>query len=235
MSKPLTDRQQDVLNVIESHVQKHGFPPTLREIGEVLGLNNLNAVRGHLAALEKKGYVTRAPDKARSIQLTPTPSVFSRVKRKLHEVFHTDEGVVHRIVYGLAWATWQGRPFFTGPARDWLNAAIVQEALEHGWTILERRIEPDHVVVVLSAWPNHSAEQTVRRLQNVGKLLKRQHPDAFAGETLWDKGYFATTDLELLEELVARHLGRQREPNAEEKPGPDTAGINRADDLQRDS
>lgn len=229
-NKPLTSQQQNVLNVIQDFVRQHGFSPTLREIGQALGLNNLNAVRGHLAALERKGCVTRAADKARSIQLVQAPSWLSQLKRKLHEVFQTDEGVLHRVIYGLAWATWQREPYLTPQLRDEMSKAIDREALEHGWAIVERRIEADHIVLVVITWPNHSAEQTVRRLQAAGQALQRRQPEAFPPGRLWDKGYAVTTDLELLDGLVAQLLGRQLASDPGDIPNQKDAGTTNADE-----
>jgi REP element-mobilizing transposase RayT len=219
-ARPLTSQQQNVLTFVEDFLRGHGFPPTMREIGDAIGLANINAVRGHLAALEKKGYITRAPDKARSIQVVHSPSAISRVKRKLHEVFHTDEGVFHRIVYGLAWATRRRAPLFTGPRREWMSEAIDREAIEHGWRILDKRIEPDHIVVVVETWPNHSPERTAHRFQAAGKALRRRHPGEFPGEPLWEKGYAVTTDLELLDDLVVKLLAGQMREKEDEKRAP---------------
>jgi repressor LexA len=206
--KSLTSRQQNVLTFVRQFLSRQGFPPTLREIGEAVGLSNINAVRGHLAALEKKGYITKAPDKARSIQIVDQPSSFSRVKRKLHEVLQTDEGVLHQIVYGLAWATWRCEDHLTGSRAEHLHRALEREAAEHGWTLIEERIEPDHVVLVVRAWPNHSPELAVRRFQAAGKAISRQSPKGLSARRLWSTGYVATTDLDMLDELVAQLLNR---------------------------
>ena len=205
-AKPLTSQQKTVLNFVSRFVEKHGFPPTLREIGDGVGLANINAVKGHLAALEKKGYITKTPDKARSIQLVHSPSRLSRVKRKLHKVLGTDEGVFHRIVYGLAWTTQHRAPFLTGSLSGNLRRVIDREAVEHGWTILELRIKPDHVVVVIETWPNHSAQRTVQRLQSAGNTVKSRGSHRLPGKSLWGKGYVVTTDLELLDGLVDKLL-----------------------------
>jgi REP element-mobilizing transposase RayT len=207
--RPLTPQQQNVLTVVEDCVRKNGYPPTLREIGQALGLNNVNAVRGHVTALEKKGYITRAPDRARSIQVVRPPSAFSRFKRRLHEVFHTDEGVIHRVVFGLAWTTRRREPFFEGPRAEWVYEVLDREAVEHGWRILERRVGPDHVVVIVEVWPNHSADRSVHRLQSISRVLRRRHPGAFPEGPLWGKGYVATTDLDLLDGLVQELLAMQ--------------------------
>ena len=211
--KPLTTQQQTVLTVVTRFAQEHGFPPTLREIGDAIGLPNVNAVRGHLAALEKKGHITRTPDKARSIRLVHVPSRMSRVKRKLHRVLATDEGVFHRVIYGLAWTTQFRVPYLTGGRIDRMRTAIDREAVEHGWTILEARIEPDHVVVMVGTWPNHSAQRTVQRLQAAGKTATRHGSDRLPGKLAWGKGYVVTTDLDLLDEFVVKLLRNEGKCN----------------------
>jgi REP element-mobilizing transposase RayT len=208
-NKPLTDQQHRVLAFVQQFLQEHGFPPTLREIGEAIGLANVNAVRGHLAALERKGYITKAPDKARSIQIVRAPSALSQLKRKLHEVLGTDEGVLHHVVYGLAWATRQRAGCLTGLRARWIEEALEHEAVERGWTVLEARVEPDHVVVVVQTWHDHSAQRVVHRLQAAGQAARRRHPGEFPEGPLWGKGYVATTDLELLDELVGKLLDNQ--------------------------
>ena len=130
--KPLTSKQEKVLGYIEVYLGRHGFPPTLKEIGEAIGLTNITAVRGHLLALEKKGYIAKTPEKARSIRIVHSPSPLSRFKRKMHEVLGTNEGVLHQVVYGLAWTTWQRMEYLTGPVRDWISDAIDREVVADG-------------------------------------------------------------------------------------------------------
>jgi DNA-binding MarR family transcriptional regulator len=209
--EPLTDQQEKVLATVEDYVTRNGFPPTLREIGDALGLANVNAVRGHVSALEKKGYITKEPEKARSIRVVHSPSGLSRFKRKLHEVFGTDAGVFHRIIYGIAWTTWRRTPSFTGPRRAWLEEVLRREAVERGWRLLDLRIRPDLVVLVVEAWPNHSAELTVRRFRAAGQKTVARRGGGFPGGKFWAKGYVATTDLALLDELVARLLAGDSE------------------------
>ncbi len=207
----LTTQQRRVLQFVEAFSAEHGFSPSLREIGQGVGLANVNAVRGHVQALERKGQISRDADKARSIRLTGRASLSSRLKRKLHKVLHTDDGVSHQVVYGLAWATWQRQALFVGELADRLREALKREAAEHGWTILAETIRPDHVIVTVRTWPNHSPEQTVRRLQSAGRALKRRRPGDFPGRRLWERGYLATTDTESLAEMAAEFLA---EPTA---------------------
>ena len=66
--EPLTDRQQAVLDFIARSIEKRGYPPTLREIGEHMGIRSTNGVNDHLKALEKKGYLEREDLKSRALR-----------------------------------------------------------------------------------------------------------------------------------------------------------------------
>jgi repressor LexA len=64
----LTDRQREVLDFISASIAERGYPPTLREIGERLGIRSTNGVNDHLKALEKKGYLAREDLKSRALR-----------------------------------------------------------------------------------------------------------------------------------------------------------------------
>lgn len=68
MSK-LSPRQQAILDYIKKEVEEKGYPPSVREIGEAVGLASSSTVHGHLARLEKKGYIRRDPTKPRAIEI----------------------------------------------------------------------------------------------------------------------------------------------------------------------
>lgn len=55
----LTVRQQHVLDAIRGYIQAHGYPPTVREIAQAIGVSAPATVAQHLDALERKGYLTR--------------------------------------------------------------------------------------------------------------------------------------------------------------------------------
>lgn len=65
---PLTDRQQQVFQLLADTLKQRGFPPSVRELGRKLGLSSLRAVTDHLQALERKGYIQRLKG-ARTIRL----------------------------------------------------------------------------------------------------------------------------------------------------------------------
>lgn len=64
----LTDRQKEVLAFIQESITGRGYPPTLREIGERMGIRSTNGVNDHLKALEKKGYLAREDLKSRALR-----------------------------------------------------------------------------------------------------------------------------------------------------------------------
>ena len=66
----LTERQQDVYEFIRDKIKNRGYGPTVREIGENFQISSPNGVMCHLKALEKKGLITRSPNKSRAIELT---------------------------------------------------------------------------------------------------------------------------------------------------------------------
>ncbi len=69
----LTERQRQVLKGIHDIAQQKRYPPTVREIGERLGLRSSCTVQRHLEALERKGYIKRDPTKARSVEILMSP------------------------------------------------------------------------------------------------------------------------------------------------------------------
>lgn len=70
MASQLTDRQQNVYDMIRDLIVKRGYGPTVREIGEHFGIKSPNGVMCHLRALERKGLIRRSPNKSRAIELT---------------------------------------------------------------------------------------------------------------------------------------------------------------------
>ena len=69
MSEALTPRQREILNVISQSMQDRGYPPSVREIGEAVGLNSPSTVHNHLSTLQKMGFLRRDPTKPRAIEV----------------------------------------------------------------------------------------------------------------------------------------------------------------------
>ena len=65
----LTGRQQEIWDFLVDYVDQHGYPPTVREIGEAVGLASPSTVHAHLANLERAGLLKRDPTKPRALEL----------------------------------------------------------------------------------------------------------------------------------------------------------------------
>jgi len=66
----VTERQRAILEFLHDYLDEHGYPPTVREIGEAVGLRSPSTVHAHLAQLERGGALRRDPTKPRAIELT---------------------------------------------------------------------------------------------------------------------------------------------------------------------
>ena len=66
---PLSDRQQQVLDFLTATVNERGYPPSVREICEAVGLSSPSTVHSHLSSLVKAGYIRRDPSKPRAIEI----------------------------------------------------------------------------------------------------------------------------------------------------------------------
>ena len=80
MAKNLTQRQHTVLEAIRGWIRQRGYPPTIRELGKILGIKSLRGVTAHLDAIAKKGFLKREP-RARSISLMDLLTPFEQALR----------------------------------------------------------------------------------------------------------------------------------------------------------
>jgi repressor LexA len=81
MREPLTARQREVLEFIRFKAQHSSSPPSVREIGQAVGLSSSSTVQNHLNTLERKGYIRRNPSKSRSIELVLDDEMQAKMRR----------------------------------------------------------------------------------------------------------------------------------------------------------
>jgi repressor LexA len=82
MADTLTPRQRGILDVIETCMRDRGYPPSVREIGEAVGLTSPSTVHNHLNTLEKLGYLRRDPSKPRALEVRFDPSSGAAIERR---------------------------------------------------------------------------------------------------------------------------------------------------------
>src|SRR5687768_11703038 len=73
MAEGLTDKKRQILEFIERAQRERGFPPSVREIGEAVGLTSSSTVHSHLRSLQQMGYLRRDPTKPRAIEVRYDP------------------------------------------------------------------------------------------------------------------------------------------------------------------
>ena len=69
---PLTKRQREILDYLNEFIEQHGYAPSLEEIGRRFNLSSLATVHKHLTNLQEKGFIRRAWNRSRSVELVPT-------------------------------------------------------------------------------------------------------------------------------------------------------------------
>lgn len=80
----ITHKQEEILNYIKNEILEHGFPPTVREICQTVGLKSTSSVHSHLESLEKNGYIRRDPTKPRAIEILDDS--FNMLRREMVNV-----------------------------------------------------------------------------------------------------------------------------------------------------
>ena len=82
MSDTLSNRQRQILACIEDAMRERGYPPSVREIGEAVGLSSSSTVHAHLETLQKLGFLRRDPTKPRAIEVRYDPATGSQAERR---------------------------------------------------------------------------------------------------------------------------------------------------------
>jgi repressor LexA len=82
MSPKISARQRDILDFIELQIRDRGFPPSVREIGDAVGLTSPSTVHSHLNTLQRLGYLRRDPSKPRAIEVRFDPNSGVAMERR---------------------------------------------------------------------------------------------------------------------------------------------------------
>ena len=77
-NRPITKKQEEILNYIKDEILERGFPPAVRDICEAVHLKSTSSVHSHLETLEKNGYIRRDPTKPRAIEILDDTFNFNR-------------------------------------------------------------------------------------------------------------------------------------------------------------
>ena len=101
--KAPTERQSAILEVIRTFTSEHGYPPSVREIGELVGLSSSSTIHAHLKTLERRGFISRDPSKPRAMRSGMRPDMLTPGPRMLAE--HNAESLTLPIIGRVAAGT----------------------------------------------------------------------------------------------------------------------------------
>lgn len=135
--KPLSKRQQSILQFARGYMDENGRPPTIREIGKAVGINSTSVVNYNLGKLEEKGYLDRDPDVSRGLRLTNKADRFGQT---VSSAAASIRDAVDRLVkIPLVGDIVAGRPVTTG--NDGFSTYDEEDAVELSRSMLSEKPE----------------------------------------------------------------------------------------------
>ena len=175
----LTGRQQEIWDFLVDYVDQHGYPPTVREIGEAVGLASPSTVHAHLANLERAGLLRRDPTKPRALELlgrerTEAPAA---TLARLPLVGQIAAGgpllAEHNVEEHLAVPeTLRGDFLLRVKGDSMINAGILDDDI----VVVERSQDARNgeIVVALAGEDESADEATVKRFFREGRRIRLQ-------------------------------------------------------------
>jgi repressor LexA len=176
----LTERQRRILAMIHDTVAEHGYPPSIREIGEAVGLTSPSSVHSQLEALQRKGFLRRDPTKPRTIALhmegvpnapRPLPAYVPLVGRIAAGVPITAEEQVEELVPLPRDLVGQGELFMLKVSGD----SMIEAGVFDGDYVVVRS-QPDaqegEMVAAMLQGPGQEGEATVKHLSRKGGRVR---------------------------------------------------------------
>jgi repressor LexA len=182
MAKQLTKRQFTVLETIRNWIRQRGYPPTIRELGQQLGIRSLRGVTTHLDAIAKKGFLKREP-KARSISLLDIVAPFEQALRvpvvgriRAGTPVLAQEHVESHVVIDGAWIGGSGAPAIQHFALKVQGDSMINAGILDGDCVIVRQqptAESGDIVVALLG-----DDATIKRFIKDGEAIRLQpeHP-----------------------------------------------------------
>jgi repressor LexA len=170
MAEQLTTRQRRILDVIRDAVADRGYPPSIREIGDAVGLTSTSSVHSQLEALQRKGFIRRDPTKPRAIEVhfddpvaavpRPLPTYVPLMNAPVAAGTGTlPEDVVDELLPLPRELVGQGELFMLQVRGDSMVGAGV---LDRDYVVVRRQDTADNGDMVAALLPNMEAEATVK-------------------------------------------------------------------------
>jgi len=180
MAEQLTTRQRRILDVIRDAVADRGYPPSIRAIGEAVGLTSTSSVHSQLEALQRKGFIRRDPTKPRAIEVhfddpvaavpRPLPTYVPLMSAPVAAGTGTlPEDVIDELLPLPRELVGQGELFMLQVRGDSMVGAGV---LDRDYVVVRRQDAADNGDMVAALLPNMEAEATVKHFSRKGGRVR---------------------------------------------------------------
>jgi len=168
----LTKRQKEILDFVREHVERHGYAPTLQEIGARFGLSSPATVYKHVEQLVNKGYLRKAPHQGRGIQLVDPEPVRTVEVPLLGQVAagRPIEAVVEPESVNLPPDFVGRKPTYVLRVRG--NSMIDEHIRDGDLVIVEDRNSPDNGETVIALL--RGEEATLKKYYRDGRMIRLQ-------------------------------------------------------------
>ncbi len=166
--QPLTRRQREILDFLAEFIKHRGYAPSLEEIGRRFGLTSLATVHKHLTNLEEKGFIRRARNRSRSVELVPT-----RVGRRAIELPLLGTVAAGAPIEAVAGSETIAVPEDIVAVRDTYYALRVS-----GNSMIDEQIRDGDVVIVKDRKSADNGEMVIALLDDADVTLKKFYRDS---------------------------------------------------------
>ena len=160
--QPLTRRQREIFDFLAEFIEHRGYAPSLEEIGRRFGLSSLATVHKHLTNLEEKGFIRRARNRSRSVELAP-----ARVGRRAVELPLLGTVAAGAPIEAVASSETIAVPEDLVPARDTYALRV------RGNSMIDEQIRDGDIVVVEDRKSADNGEMVIALLHGTEVTLKK--------------------------------------------------------------
>ena len=162
--QPLTRRQREILDYLAEFIEHHGYSPSLEEIGRRFGLSSLATVHKHLGNLQEKGFIKRAWNRSRSVELVPTGAGGRAVEIPLQGYVAAGDPIEAVV-----------SPETVAVPDDFLGARATYALRVRGRSMIDEQIRDGDLVIVEDRKTAENGEMVVALLDGSEVTLKTFH------------------------------------------------------------
>lgn len=162
--QPLTRRQREILDYLAEFIEHHGYSPSLEEIGRRFGLSSLATVHKHLGNLQAKGFIKRAWNRSRSVELVPTGSGGRAVEIPLQGYVAAGDPIEAVV-----------SPETVAVPDSFTGSRATYALRVRGWSMIDEQIRDGDLVIVEDRKTAENGELVVALLDGSEVTLKTFH------------------------------------------------------------